>query len=121
MASRFLRYTAAGAIGTAVHFSILAALVHFAGAAPVLASTAGAIAGALVNYAANHRYTFQSRRAHTVALPRFFLVATAGIALNALVLAATLALLPFHYLVAQAIATAVVLVAGFLANRRWTF
>jgi putative flippase GtrA len=26
-----------------------------------------------------------------------------------------------HYLVAQVVATGVVLVAGFLANRRWTF
>ena len=74
--------------------------------------------GALVNYALNHRFTFASRRAHAQALPRFAAVAAAGIVLNALVLAALLAVLAAHYLVAQVVATLAVLVFGFLANRR---
>ena len=121
MGPRFLRYASAGAIGTTAHFAILAALVHLAGIAPVIASTAGAVAGALINYAVNHRFTFESRRTHTVALPRFFVVASAGVALNAIVMATLLALAPLHYLVAQAVATGIVLVTGYVANRRWTF
>lgn len=125
MASRFLPqfflYGAAGAIGTAVHFAILAALVQFADTGAVAASTAGAIAGAIINYTLNHRFTFASRRTHRMALPRFLAVAAAGILLNAAVLAAMLAFVRPHYLVAQVVATGAVLVAGFLANRRWTF
>jgi len=41
--------------------------------------------------------------------------------LNGLVLAAMLALVGPHYLVAQVVATLAVLVAGYLANRAWTF
>ncbi len=121
MVPPFFRYAAAGAIGTAVHFAILAGLVQLARADAVAASTAGAIAGALVNYALNHRFTFASRRAHRIALPRFCAVAGAGILLNAAVLSAMVTFVRLHYLAAQVVATVVVLVAGFVVNRRWTF
>jgi putative flippase GtrA len=116
----FARYAIAGAIGTAFHFAILAALVQLADISAVAASTIGAIVGALVNYALNYRFTFGSQRMHRVALPRFVAVALGGIALNAAVLAFALGL-GVYYLVGQAAATGVVLIAGFLANRKWTF
>jgi len=118
---QFFRYAGAGAVGTALHYAVLIALVQLAHAGAIAASTIGAIAGALVNYALNHRYTFASRNAHGRALPRFALVAIAGVALNALVLAAMLALAGAHYLVAQVVATGAVLAAGYCANRAWTF
>ena len=121
MAPQFMRYAGAGAVGTAFHYAVLIGLVQLARVDAVVASTAGAIGGALVNYALNHRYTFASDRAHRHALPRFALVAGGGIALNAIVMAAVLAFAGPHYLVAQVIATGVVLAAGYLANRAWTF
>jgi putative flippase GtrA len=121
MTARFFRYAGAGAVGTAVHYAVLIALVQGAGAAAVAASTAGSAVGAFVNYALNHRFTFASRRAHRTALPRFLGIAAAGILLNAAVMAAVLAAPSVHYLVAQVVATGAVLVAGYLANRRWTF
>lgn len=120
-ATQFLRYAGAGAIGTGLHYAVLIALVQLTRAGPVLASTAGAVCGALVNYALNHRFTFASDKSHRRALPRFALVAAAGVALNALVMGAVLAVVGPHYLIAQVIATAAVLAAGFLANRAWTF
>ena len=45
------------------------------GMGAVAASTLGAIAGALVNYSLNHRFTFASDKAHRQALPRFAVVA----------------------------------------------
>jgi putative flippase GtrA len=121
MAPQFLRYAGTGAIGTAVHYAVLIGLVQLARVDAVAGSTAGAFAGALVNYALNHRYTFASDRSHGHALPRFALIAAAGIALNALVMAAVLAFVGAHYLVAQVVATGTVLAAGYLANRAWTF
>jgi putative flippase GtrA len=119
--AQFIRYCGAGAIGTAAHFATLAALVQFAGAGPVAASTVGATVGAVINYALNYRFTFASRRAHHVALPRFGAISVAGIALNAAVLSAVLKFVAPHYLVAQVVATGTVLIVGFLANRKWTF
>ncbi|HQR11208.1 MAG TPA: GtrA family protein [Casimicrobiaceae bacterium] len=121
MLPRFVRYAGAGVIGTGAHYAVLVAMVQGAGAGVVAASTAGAVVGAAINYALNHRFTFASRQSHRRALPRFAAVAVAGIALNALVLAAVLALVGPHYLVAQVAATVAVLVAGYLANRAWTF
>lgn len=120
-APQFLRYAGAGAIGTAFHYSVLIALVQLARLDAVVASTAGAVAGALVNYVLNHRFTFASEKPHTRALPRFALVAAGGVALNAAVMATVLYLAGPHYLVAQVAATGAVLAAGFLANRAWTF
>jgi putative flippase GtrA len=120
-APQFLRYAGAGAAGTALHYAILVALVQLAGIGAVVALTVGAIGGALVNYRLNHQFTFASDKAHAHALPRFAVVAIAGIALNAVALAALLAFVTSHYLVAQVAATGIVLVAGFLANRAWTF
>ena len=100
---------------------MLVTLVQGAFAGVVAASTAGAVVGAGVNYLLNHRYTFASREAHGRALPRFAAMAAGGVALNALVVAGMLALVGPHYLVAQVVATLAVLVAGYLANRAWTF
>ncbi len=121
MTPRFFRYAGVGAVGTAVHYGTLIALVQGIGANAVVASTAGFVVGAFVNYGLNHQFTFASDRAHRVALPRFFAVALMGLIVNALVMTAVLAMLPLHYLIAQIAATGVVLVTGFLANRRWTF
>ncbi len=120
-APQFLRYAGAGAAGTALHYAILVALVQLTAIGAVVASTVGAIAGALVNYRLNHQFTFASDKAHGHALPRFAVVAVAGIALNAIALAVMLAFVTSHYLVAQVAATGIVLIAGFLANRAWTF
>jgi putative flippase GtrA len=119
-ASQFSRYGLAGAIGTALHYAALVGLVQFAQFPAVAASTAGAVAGAGVNYALNHRWTFASPQSHARALPRFAAIALAGIGLNALVMAMLIGF-GAHYLAAQVVATGLVLVAGYFANRAWTF
>jgi putative flippase GtrA len=121
MTPQLLRYGFAGSIGTALQYAMLVGLVQYAHAPAVAASTAGAIAGAIVNYALNHRWTFASARSHGHALPRFAAVALAGIGINAIVMGAMLSLVGVHYLAAQIVATGVVFVASFLANRAWTF
>jgi len=118
---QLLRYTLVGAAGTLAQYVILVALVEGAGVDVVAASTLGAVAGALVNYALNRRYTFGGASPHVRSLPRFLAVAAAGIGLNAVVLALLAGYTALPYLAAQVIATALVLVAGFVANRRWSF
>ncbi len=121
MPIQFLRYAGAGAIGTAAQFAILIALVERLGTNAVVASTAGAVAGAAINYALNHRLTFASDVPHARAFPRFAAVAMAGMALNALVLAGMLAAGATHYVVAQIVATGAVLCFTYACNRTWTF
>jgi putative flippase GtrA len=100
---------------------MLLILVELAGASAVSSAAFGATCGALAGYAGNRRFTFSSRAPHGQALPRFAAVAAFGaIASGSIVLAGT-ELLRLHYLVAQLIATALILWTGFVLNRRWTF
>lgn len=117
---QFAKFASAGAVGTALHYLILVALVDFLLFPPTLGTTLGALAGATMNYWLNRSYTFRSTRSHGAALPRFMMLAGVGIALNALIVGiATKAGL--HYLVAQVIATCGVLVMNFFVSRTWIF
>ena len=121
MLGQFIKYAGAGAVGTVLHYVLLFGLVEGARAGAVIASTCGAVAGALVNYMLNYRYTFRSRRPHRESLTKFSIVSVAGVALNALVVAAGTAGFGWYYLFAQVVATLVVLSAAFAVNRAWTF
>ncbi len=116
-----LRYAFVGGFATLVQYLVLVGLVEQAGANAPWAATIGAIFGALVAYAANFRFTFSSRAAHRRALPRFLLIAAGGVIVSASLVWLGTRVLQLHYLVPQAVATALVLVAGFSMNRRWTF
>jgi len=118
---QLIKYGTAGAVGTALQYAILVGLVEGFGSNAVAASTIGAVAGAVVNYTLNYHYTFRSSRPHADSLLKFAVVSIAGIALNALVLAAGTSILGLHYFGAQLLATAVVFFAAFVVNRAWTF
>ena len=118
--TQFLKFAAAGAVGTAFHYAVLVAWVEGAGGPVVPGTLAGFCAGALVNYLIARRYVFVSARSHGSALPRFALVAAAGAAINTAIVALLYAA-GVHYLLAQVAATGMVLAFNFLANRHWTF
>lgn len=119
--SRFLRYCAVGVGATALHYMVLLVGVELGGADPAMTSAVGAICGAAFAYTLNRRLTFASRATHRDAFPRFMLVAALGAGLNAFVVAVGTRHLGQHYLLAQVAATALVLLAGYAANRSWTF
>jgi putative flippase GtrA len=116
----FVRFAAAGAIGTAAHYAVLILLVEIAAMPPAFAAAAGAGIGATLNYFLNYRITFRSTARHSVTGPRFALIAVAGMALNSVVVFMFVRF-GLHYLLGQVLATLLVLVTGFLANRLWTF
>ena len=117
----FLVYAMVGMTGTGVQYLILVTLVSVGLAGPVFASTTGAIAGAIVNYRLNYRFTFHSNKKHLLVAPRFFLVALLGAGVNWLVMKNSLYLFNIHYVSAQCIATATVLIFTFSVNRAWSF
>ena len=119
--TQFIRFTGVGAIGTLVHYGILILLVHSMSLDAVLASTAGFLAGAITNYLLNYRYTFASNKPHREAMVKFFAVALVGMLFNAMVMSLCTNLFHLHYLLAQILATGLVLLWNFTANHRWTF
>ena len=118
---QFLSFAAVGALGTAVHYLLLIALVSSGTAQPLPASAVAFTAGAAVNYALNYRFTFASRKRHAEAASKFYLVALVGLLINSAIMAVGVNRFDWHYLLTQLLATGIVLVWGFAANRAWTF
>lgn len=118
---QFAVFTGVGAIGTAVHYLVLIILVSGLGAYAVAASAIGFLAGAVTNYLLNYSVTFRSRKSHSEAATKFASVAALGVGLNVVVMAVCVNWMGFHYLVAQILATGLVLLWNFTANRVWTF
>ncbi len=135
----FLRYLVSGGLATAVHFSVLILLIEYQLTTPVQATMIGAVCGFLVNYHIQFHWTFKASGPHKLFFSRYLLISALMFALNAQIFwfATTpepLALLsdlpyPRHipqpkniaYWYAQIIATGIVFLCNFLANRFFTF
>jgi putative flippase GtrA len=115
-----LRYAGVGGLATLAHWGLLAALVEWAGTAPWLASGCGAALGAQVAFVGNRRFTFGHQGPLWPAWWRFMGTAVLGGVVGMAIVAAGVAL-GLHYLLAQAVATAVGLLLTFAVNRVWTF
>ena len=121
LVERFICFAGVGAVATAIQYMILFALVRFVNTNPVYASSVGFSVSALVNYFMNYHLTFKSKKRHRDTITKFLSLATIGLILNSLVMEACTALTGLHYLFAQAIATAIVLIWNFSGNSIWTF
>jgi putative flippase GtrA len=120
-AAQFVDFAAVGAVGTAAHFATLILLVQSVGWPPALATAPGFLVGAAVNYSLNYHLTFQSRARHAAAMPRFLAIALASMLLNVATVWALVHWHSAHYLLGQVVATTLVLVLNFVANRALTF
>ena len=118
---RFLVFAACGAVGTLGHYATMIALVQGARVPPVAASVAGFLVGMVINYVLNYRITFKSTKRHREAATKFFVVAGCGLTLNTALMHALAGVVGLHYLLAQALTTALVLLWNFAANHWWTF
>jgi putative flippase GtrA len=118
---QFMVFTGVGAVGTLAHYLTLIALVQMIRFDAVLASSAGYIVGAFVNYTLNYYVTFQSTKSHYEAAVKFFTVAGIGFILNGAMMHWLFNGVGLHYLIAQISATATVLIWNFFGNRLWTF
>jgi putative flippase GtrA len=119
---RFLSYAAVGAGATSVHYLILVTCVEAVHLRVTIASTIGALAGALIAYAGNRRYAFVgSAQPHKIALRRFLLIASLGVLLNATVLWVGVEVFQVYYLPVQLLATGMTLSVTYALNTLWTF
>ena len=110
-----------GAVGTSGQYVTLILFVEAMHQNPVLSSTLGFLVGAIINYILNYRYTFKSSKPHREALVKFLLVASIGAGVNTGLMYILIESIRLHYIIAQLLATAAVLVWNFAANKYWTF
>lgn len=119
---RLIKYAIIGAAGTLAHYAVLIGMIELRLlASPVVASSIGAVVGAVINYFLNYRFTFQSTHSHLSALPKFLIIAAAGVALNGSVMAILTHFSDWFYIANQLIATAITLLFTFAVNSAWTF
>lgn len=118
---QFLLFSGIGMIGTAGHYLCLISLVELAGFTPTLATTLGFITGAVINYALNYRFTFNSQKRHLETLTKFMVIALIGALFNILIMFLGVSLTHLHYLIIQIVATVIVLIWNFSMNKIWTF
>ncbi|MFV0367703.1 MAG: GtrA family protein [Hyphomicrobiaceae bacterium] len=115
-----LRFLAVGVAATVAHFTVLIMLVELAHVPAIAASVLSYACGAVVNYALNRSFTFRSQTEHRTAVPRFALMVTMGLTLNTTIFS-LLHMLGFHYILAQAITTLVVVMFNYTVASRWVF
>jgi putative flippase GtrA len=115
-----LRYAAVGVAATAAHWALLVLLVEGPGLPAWLGSGAGAVLGAQMAFFGNRRLTFDHRGALWPAWWRFMGTALLGGAFGMAVVGAGVTL-GWHYLLAQAVATVLVMLLTFGVNSVWTF
>jgi putative flippase GtrA len=120
LGAQFTKFALAGGAGTGVQYLVLIALVAMFHLAPGRASLIGALAGAVVVYLLNRRFTFATQRGHGETLPRFAMMAIAGALLNGLLVGA-LSGAGLYFLLAQLVATVIVLVFNFIVSKLWIF
>lgn len=119
-AKQFLRFAAVGAVATVAHYSVLIGLKEVAGVDPVLATTCGFFVGAVVSYSLNRVFTFETRPSFGRGLAKFLVVVGVGAVLNTAIFAFFLRQ-GLYYLVAQVIATGLVLIWNYAGARLVVF
>jgi putative flippase GtrA len=118
---QFALFLVAGGTATVVQYCVLVALVQFARMNPTLATVAAYLCGAITSYLLNFRFTFRnSGTGFRKGLLKFLVVNVIGLGLNTLIFV-TLRHLGAYYLLAQAIATGLVLVWNYAGARVFVF
>ncbi len=119
--AKFIGFAGTGAIATGIQYAILILLREGLGISPVYASALGYAIAAVANYLMKYHWVFGSDEHHHVAGPKYALVSLTGLALNTLLMYLGTEILGLYYLLAQVIATAMVLIWNFTLNGIWTF
>ena len=119
---QLIAYGAVGSFGTLTHYTILFLLVEGFGSQVLPATSIGVVAGAIVNYLLNFKFTFKKQNySHQHAAPRFLLSAVLGFFINFLVVWLGEVVIGFHYVLSQILASGAVFWTGFAINKWWTF
>ena len=114
-------YVGSGGMATASHYAVTIAAVELFAAPPIPASAMGFMTGAAIKYWLNYSVAFRSRVRHTRAVLRYAFALAAMLGLNTLLFGLFQRGLGWHYLLAQAITTVLLIPPGYVLHREWVF
>lgn len=118
---QFASYGLVGLAAAVAHYGALIGLVEFGGVAPVPATLAGFVLGAIVSYALNRWLTFDATRTHAEAGWRFALVAFGGFLLTGALMHLFVTRAGLPYLPMQLVTTLLVMVFTFAGHKLFSF
>jgi putative flippase GtrA len=114
-------FLVAGGTATVVQYCALVALVEAARANPIWAAILAYLCGATTSYLLNFRFTFRnSTTSFREGMAKFLIVNVIGLGLNTLIFA-ILRDIGAYYLLAQAVATGLVLIWNYAGARLFVF
>lgn len=117
---RVFRFVVAGGLSTLSHWSVMALMI-FSAVLPEVATAAGALVGALVNYGLQKSFTFRSMQRHRNTLPRYILACTLLWMANLFVFSILIRLLTVQLVTAQLITTALVAILSYYLFKKSVF
>jgi putative flippase GtrA len=127
---RFIRFLAVGVSGTLVDFAVLSALKYFFGWPTLPANLVSYSCGIINNFLLTRFWVYPETKGRQsfIQLFQFFLISLIGLGLNNVIVIALegpatkfLANPSYAYIPAKLVATFIVLLWNFFANRLWTF
>lgn len=118
---QLLRFLVTGGLATALQYLTLAVCSITLGWTAWLGSGMGYLLGSILSYVMNYFFTFDSKRPHSQAAPRFYLMVAIGWTVNTLTVAAFADGLNWNTWISQLIATTLTLAWNFSAARIWVF
>jgi putative flippase GtrA len=118
---QFVKFGIVGISNTLLTLAVYTLLLKVAGVWYLAASAIGFIAGTINSFLLNRRWTFRGHVGDAFTPVRWTVVQCAGLGLNEGLLFLFVDDARIDKLAAQVVATAVVTVTTFAANRAWTF
>ncbi|NNM82635.1 MAG: GtrA family protein [Burkholderiales bacterium] len=121
LSSQFFRFTAVGATGTLVQYTMLWLGVESLGMPAAIASGVGYALGSVVNYLLNYLFTFKSAKSHTEAASRYYAVLGIGWFINTGLIWLLVQHWHQNYWLAQLLVSGIGLMWNFTGSRLWAF
>ena len=118
---QFIKFGIVGISNTLLTFAVYTLLLKVFGVWYLLASAIGFIAGATNGFLLNRKWTFRDHVGDALTPVRWGIVQSCGLAINEVLLFLLVHDAHVEKLLAQALATVVVTLTTFFANRAWTF
>jgi putative flippase GtrA len=119
--AQLVAYGGSGAGAAVAHYGVLIALVELFAVHPVPATLTGFVAGGVVSYALNRRFTFAATRSHAQAGWRFAVIAALGFLVTFGLMHLFVTRLALPYLPMQVLTTLIVMAVTFTGHKLWSF
>jgi putative flippase GtrA len=121
LARRLKRFVIIGGAGSAIYVLATCLLLRGMGLGVIDATGIAFAIVIIFNYVLHYHWTFESDKAHALALPQFIATSLIGFLINYTVIEIGAVWIGFHYVPTQAVAIGLVVTSNFLLGSLWVF